>query len=36
MQLSARRLFDNLQRTQAENAALRAGKSVEKLQPAEP
>ncbi len=35
MQLSARRLFDNLQRTQAENAALRAG-SAYALHPAEP
>ncbi|HWV51272.1 Crp/Fnr family transcriptional regulator [Pseudorhodoplanes sp.] len=35
MQLSARRLFENLQRVQAENEALRAARSADKLQPAE-
>jgi CRP/FNR family cyclic AMP-dependent transcriptional regulator len=36
MQLSARRLFENLQRTQAENEALRAGRRADALTAAEP
>jgi CRP-like cAMP-binding protein len=36
MQLSARRLFDNLKRTQAENEALRAARDANAFQPAEP
>jgi hypothetical protein len=36
MQLSARRLFDNMKRMQAEIEALRAGKNAEAFRPAEP
>lgn len=36
MQLSVRRLFDNTRRMQAEIEALRAGRTVEALRPAEP
>ena len=36
MQLSARRLFENLQRTQAENEALRARRRADEFEPVEP
>lgn len=36
MQLSARRLFENMKRVQAENEMLRAGRPTDGLRPAEP
>jgi hypothetical protein len=36
MQLSARRLFENMKRVQAENEMLRAGRPIDGLRPAEP
>jgi hypothetical protein len=36
MQLSARRLFENMKRVQAENEVLRAGRTADALRPAEP
>ena len=36
MQISAKRLFDNMRRMQAEIEALRAGRSADAFRPAEP